>query len=453
MLSNRNYLLYQPLNFITKYVNLRFIKVVSIFICLPFYLQGQYRINEFAYDCDISDNNEVVEVRIENTFIGSLSDLALTLYNGNDGSPYGVVETLDNFVVGTNDGVYTYYTWTPSSIMNGSPDGLSLDYQGTIVEFLSYEGTFTAVGGAADGSISTDIGVSQTNSSTCDRTLQIDNSGNWIEKLATNGEPNESTTATEITAIGTCTGISSADEDTYNIIISGLSETSNYHFDLDGDGVNEITNFTGATTFVTAVEDNTNIPFVDGTVNRLVQIDLEANGNYDVMINVHEVLCTDVDDDGNLDFDAGCDNDLPDEHKGYIVASVSPYIGTNIYVYVLTNSTNNALAANTSGLFTNLESGNNDTEIDYQVVAFNFSDATDASMYISGLTFSQIAGTIVTSSTMPAACSMACGSMAYDVECLSKKTIPTMNQWGLLIFGLLLLNLGLIFIKQLEGVR
>ena len=178
-----------------------------------------------------------------------------------------------------------------------------------------------------------------------------------------------------------------------------------------------------------------------------------ANGNYDAMINVHEVLCTDADDDGDLDFEAGCDEDLSDENKGYIVATVSPYIGTNIYVYVLTNSTNNALAANTSGVFTNLKSGNNDTQIDYKVVAFNFSDATDASQYISGLTFSQTAGTIVTTSTMPATCSMACGSMAYDVECISKKPIPTMSQWGLLIFGLLLLNLGLIFIKQLEEVR
>jgi len=694
MLLIRNYLLQQILNLLIKCVKLKFIKITSFLICLPLCLQAQYRINEFAYDCDISDNNEIVEVRIENTFTGSLSDLRLTLYNGNDGEPYGVTETLDDFVVGTNDGVYTYYTWIPSSIMNGSPDGLSLDYQGTVVDFLSYEGTFTAVGGAADGMISTDIGVSQTNSSTCDRTLQIDDtgtwveklatpgsgnactaglsirattcdnktaendtyqaifevlmgsettlnittssgvpdlttisadgivtvtgieegtaitlsltnancnlimtatspiclpqptvdarineigydcnesgdpnevievrlensfvgnlsdftvtlfngngntaynvetldnflvgnndgiytyytwqpssimngapdglsldfqgalieflsyegtiagtespvtgttstdiavsqtnsstcdktlqlesSGNWIEKTATSGMPNELTNTSEITAIGTCEGISAADENTYNIIISGLRATSNYHFDLDGDGVNEVTNFTGLTSFVTSVQDETNIPFVDGTVNRLVQIDIEANGAYDVMINIHEVLCTDADDDGNLDFDAGCDEDLSVENKGYIVATVSPYVGTNVYVYVLTNSTDNAIAANTSGLFTNLESGNNNAQNDYQVVAFNFSDVGDALMYISGLTFNQTTGTIVTTSSMTEVCSMACGSKAYDVECIPETPIPTMSQWGVLIFGLLILNLSLVFIGSLE---
>ena len=109
--------------------------------------------------------------------------------------------------------------------MNGSPDGLSLDYQGTVVEFLSYEGTFTAVGGVADGSISTDIGVSQTNSSTCDRTLQIDNSGNWVEKLATVGSGNACFAGLSISTT-TCDGKTTG-TDTYQAIFEVLigSET------------------------------------------------------------------------------------------------------------------------------------------------------------------------------------------------------------------------------------
>jgi len=418
-------------------------------ICLP-QPTVDARINELGYDCNESgDPNEVIEVRLENSFAGNLADFTVTLFNGNGNMAYND-ETLDNFLVGNNDGSYTYYTWQPTSIMNGAPDGLSLDFQGALIEFLSYEGTIAGAESPVTGTTSSDIGVRQTNSSTCDKTLQLASSGNWVEKTATNGAPNEATTTTGITAIGTCAGISAANENTYNIIISGLSATSNYHIDMDGDGVNEVTNFTGATTFVTAVQDNTNVPFVDGTVNRLVQIDMEADGTYDAMINIHEVLCTDVDDDGVLDFGAGCDGNLPDEDKGYIVATVSPYVGTNVYVYVLTNATNNALAANTTGVFTNLESGNNDAQKEYQVVAFNFSDAGDALMYISGLTFSQTTGTIVTTSSMAGACSMACGSMAYDVECMPKKPIPTMSQWGLLIFGLLILNLSVSFIGRLE---
>ena len=424
-------------------------------ICLPTPTVDA-RINEIGYDCEESgDPNEVIEVRLENAFVGNLSDFTVTLFNGNGNASYNM-ETLDNFVIESDDGTYTYYTWKPSSIMNGSPDGLSLDFQGALIEFLSYEGTLLSVERPVTGFTSTDIGVSQTNSSTCDMTLQLDNTGNWIEKIATSGSPNGPTVipvSTKITAIGTCAGITAANENTYNITISGLIKTSNYHFDLDGDGINEVTNFTGDTIFITAVSESTNIPYINGTFTRLVQVDLNANGSYDAMIEVHEVLCTDADDDGDLDFGTGCDTDLSSDDKGYIVAAISPYVGTNVYVYVLTSPNDNAIAANNSGLFTELPNGNNGTATDYNVVALNFSNAADALAYQSGLVFSSTTGTIVTTSTTPAACSMACGSMAYDIECEIKKPIPTMSEWGLLIFGLLMLNLGLIFIRKLEESR
>ena len=49
-----------------------------------------------------------------------------------------------------------------NGIQNGSPDGIALvDASGAVMQFLSYEGTLTAVGGPADGLTSTDIGVSE----------------------------------------------------------------------------------------------------------------------------------------------------------------------------------------------------------------------------------------------------------------------------------------------------
>lgn len=427
-------------------------------ICLP-KPTVDARINEIGYDCSESgDPNEVVEIRLENAFTGNLSDFTITLFNGNGNTAYNR-ETLDNFVVGDNDGTYTYYTWKPTSIMNGAPDGLSLDFQGALIEFLSYEGTLTGEESPVTGETSIDIGVSQNNNTACDSTLQLENTGIWVEKIATEGNPNEPRISNNISAIGTCNGITAANENTYNIVISGLNETSNYHFDLDGDGINEVINFTGDTIFKTAVIENTNISFTDGTGIRLVQVDIGANGSYDVMINVHEVLCTDADNDGNLDFGSGCGEDLTNENRGYIVSTVSPYIGTNIYVYVLTNMTNNALAANTSGMFTRLKSGENGTSIDYYVVALNFSDVAEALAYIAGLTFDETTGTMVTTSTTPDACSMACGSMGYDIECKTetkteaKPPIPTMSQWGLLIFGLLIVNLSLIFLQKLERTK
>jgi hypothetical protein len=47
-------------------------------------------------------------------------------------------------------------------MQNGSPDGLALvDGTGTVIQFLSYEGSFTAVSGPAAGMTSTDIGISE----------------------------------------------------------------------------------------------------------------------------------------------------------------------------------------------------------------------------------------------------------------------------------------------------
>jgi uncharacterized protein len=55
---------------------------------------------------------------------------------------------------------FTYSGYT--GIQNGDPDGLALvDSGNNVIQFLSYEGTFTAVGGPAEGLLSTDIGVAE----------------------------------------------------------------------------------------------------------------------------------------------------------------------------------------------------------------------------------------------------------------------------------------------------
>ncbi len=50
-----------------------------------------------------------------------------------------------------------------------------------MVQFLSYEGTFTAVGGPADGITSTDIGVSETSSTPVGDSLQLTGTGTEYE--------------------------------------------------------------------------------------------------------------------------------------------------------------------------------------------------------------------------------------------------------------------------------
>lgn len=145
-------------------------------------------ISEFAYDCDEDDANEVVEVAVPNTFTGNVADIQIDLYNGSNGNPYNTIN-VDAFTMGIDDGTYTYYSISGVTVQNGAPDGLALSFQNTLCEFISYEGTITANSGPAVGVTSTDVGVLQTNSTTCDETIQFVG-GAWVNACATPGDVN-----------------------------------------------------------------------------------------------------------------------------------------------------------------------------------------------------------------------------------------------------------------------
>jgi len=138
-------------------------------------------INEIHYDNAGTDVGEFIEVVVENPGSYTLSDFTVTLYNGNGNVPYGTPITLDLFTVGIIYGNYTIYSYTfPSNgIQNGAPDGLCLDYQGTVItgQFLSYEGSMTAASGPAIGITSADIGVSESSSTPAGYSLQLSGSG------------------------------------------------------------------------------------------------------------------------------------------------------------------------------------------------------------------------------------------------------------------------------------
>ena len=83
--------------------------------------------------------------------------------------------------MGDTEGNYTFYTYDyPSNgIQNGATDGFALSYQGTVItgQFLSYEGTFTATDGPANGMTSTNIGVSESSSTQTNESLQLSGTG------------------------------------------------------------------------------------------------------------------------------------------------------------------------------------------------------------------------------------------------------------------------------------
>jgi hypothetical protein len=121
-------------------------------------------INEFHYDNLSTDVNEFVEVIVPNSLTtpAELAKFSVVLYNGNGGSSYDTRD-LGTYTLGDVDAVngFTYYSlaYPVDGIQNGAPDGLALGYDGSLIMFLSYEGTFTGVGGIASGILSTDVGV------------------------------------------------------------------------------------------------------------------------------------------------------------------------------------------------------------------------------------------------------------------------------------------------------
>jgi hypothetical protein len=133
----------------------------------PFAIPNTW-INEIHYDNEGADEGEFLELIVENASSYALSDFRVDLYNGSGGASYWN-NTLDEFTQGstyTEGGkTFTIY-YFDVIIQNGAPDGMAISYDGTLIQFLSYEGTFTATDGPANGVTSTDIGISQPGNAT-----------------------------------------------------------------------------------------------------------------------------------------------------------------------------------------------------------------------------------------------------------------------------------------------
>lgn len=153
-------------------------------------------INEIHYDNAGTDTGEAIE--IAGPAGTDLSGWSLVLYNGSNGQVYNTTPLsglLPNQQGGYGTAVVTYPT---NGIQNGSPDGLALVAPGdSVVQFLSYEGTFTAADGPAAGQTSVDIGVTEGSGTAIGESMQLTGSGSvysdfaWVNGIAnTFGAPN-----------------------------------------------------------------------------------------------------------------------------------------------------------------------------------------------------------------------------------------------------------------------
>lgn len=131
-------------------------------------------INEIHYDNNGGDIDEYVEIAGEANI--DLSGWSLWLYNGNSGEAYNSFG-FDNWSFIDTTTQMGFHSVKTTGIQNGSPDGLVLFDGANIVQFLSYEGSFTATAGIAKDMLSTDIGVSEDSNTPLNFSLQLTGNG------------------------------------------------------------------------------------------------------------------------------------------------------------------------------------------------------------------------------------------------------------------------------------
>ncbi len=152
---------------------------------------GQVFINEIHYDNTGGDVDERIEVAGPDGT--SLAGYVIHLYDGSDGTVYATMNlsgTLGNpcIVSGQNVGTATFFVLALSgSAFQGGPDGIALvDPSMNVVEFLSYEGTFTATTGPANGTLSVDIGASEPTSAPLNSSIQKSGASSWTYGAGSN---------------------------------------------------------------------------------------------------------------------------------------------------------------------------------------------------------------------------------------------------------------------------
>ena len=133
-------------------------------------------INEIHYDNTGTDAGEAIE--IAGPAGTDLTGWSLVLYNGSGGALYNTI-SLSGVITNQQGGFGTQVSNLPvNGLQNGSPDGIALvDAGSSLVQFISYEGSFIGVGGPAAGIASTDIGVSENGSGPIGESLQLTGTG------------------------------------------------------------------------------------------------------------------------------------------------------------------------------------------------------------------------------------------------------------------------------------
>ncbi|MEM7574215.1 MAG: HYR domain-containing protein, partial [Bacteroidota bacterium] len=145
-------------------------------------------INEFHYDNTEGDVGEFIEVA--GPAGTDLSGYSLILYNGSNGTSYNTISLMGTIDDESNG--FGAVSFSVAGIQNGAPDGIALVNGTNVIEFLSYEGSFTAANGAAAGVTSVNVGVAETSSTPIGVSLQLTGTGNMSSDFSWSGPVTDS---------------------------------------------------------------------------------------------------------------------------------------------------------------------------------------------------------------------------------------------------------------------
>lgn len=152
-------------------------------------------VNELHYDNTGTDAGEAVEVA--GPAGTDLMGWHIVRYNGLNGALYPTPtanETLSGTLPDAGNGYgFVTVTYPANGLQNGEPDGLALvNAADRVVQFLSYEGAFTATDGPANGLTSTSIGVAEAGGEPLGLSLQLRGTGTSYQDFSWSASSDDS---------------------------------------------------------------------------------------------------------------------------------------------------------------------------------------------------------------------------------------------------------------------
>ena len=143
-------------------------------------------ISELHYDNAGPDENEMVEITAPKGT--DLAGYELLLYNGSSGNTYGMPLILSGIIDDRECGALAF---SFDGIQNG-PDAIALvDSSGMVLDFISYEGSFLANAGPAQGLTSVDIMVAEGDETSSNQSLIRTDDGWQVSTISSFGIKNE----------------------------------------------------------------------------------------------------------------------------------------------------------------------------------------------------------------------------------------------------------------------